>query len=50
MEESITRERNENKCKQDKGFLYKKKFCLNANAKVSVFRMWQRSGKELPAV
>ena len=50
MEESITRERNENKCKQDKGFLYKKKFCTNANAKVSVLCMWQRSGKELCAV
>ena len=50
MEESITRERTENKCKQDKGFLYKKKFCANANAKVSVLCMWQRSGKELRAV
>ena len=50
MEESITRERNENKCKQDKGFLYKKKFCTNANAKVSVLCMWQSSGKELRAV
>ena len=50
MEESIARERNENKCKQDKGFLFQKKFCGNANAKVSVLCMWQRSGKELRAV
>ena len=50
MEESITRERNENKCKQDKGVLYKKKFCTNANAKVSLLYMWQRSGKELRSV
>ena len=49
MKESITRERNENKCKQDKGVLYKK-FCTNANAKVSMLCMWQRSGKELRAV
>ena len=33
MEESITRETNESKCKQDKGFPFKKKFCTNANAK-----------------
>ena len=37
-------------CKQGKGFLYKKKFCTNANAKVSVLCKWQRSGKELRAV
>ena len=39
-----------NKCKQDKGFLYKKKFCTNANVKVSLLCMWQRSGNELRAV
>ena len=50
MEESTTRERNENKCKQDKGLLYRKKFCTNANAKVSLLCMWQRRKKKLYAV
>ena len=40
----------ENKCNQDKRFLYKRKFCTNANAKVPLLCMWQRSGKELRAV
>ena len=50
MEENKCNVYRENKCKQDKGFLYKKKFCANVNAKVFVLCMWQRSGKELCAV
>ena len=37
-------------CKQDKGFLYKKKSCTNANSKVFLLCMWQRRGKELCTV
>ena len=39
--------RNVNKTK---AFLYKKKFCANANSKVSLLCVWQRSGKELCTV
>ena len=46
MEESLTKKRNENKCKQDKGFFIQKEIL----SKVSLLCVWQRSGKELCAV